>query len=109
MTEPKAGRPHMPGYGILDADKGRGLLPWSWATERLAKAHTYWVATTRVDAFCDLPLAIFYYRNSAPSKPLPHASDQDPCCRSRLLEPSWRDRRSVSIANSPGRIRNSIP
>lgn len=50
MTEPKASRPHMPGYGILDADKGRGLLPWSWATDRLAKAHTYWVATTRSDA-----------------------------------------------------------
>ena len=39
----------MPGYGILDADSGKGLLPWSWATERLAKAHTYWVATTRLD------------------------------------------------------------
>lgn len=39
----------MPGYGILDADKGKGLLPWSWATERLVKAHTYWVATTRLD------------------------------------------------------------
>ena len=45
----KAGRPHMPGYGILDADKGKGLLPWSWATERLVKARTYWVATTRPD------------------------------------------------------------
>jgi hypothetical protein len=49
MTEPKASRPQMPGYGILDADKGKGLLPWSWATERLASAHTYWVATTRAD------------------------------------------------------------
>ena len=49
MTEPKASRPHMPGYGILDADQGKGLLPWSWATERLATAHTYWVATTRRD------------------------------------------------------------
>lgn len=49
MTEPKASRPDMGGYGILDADKGKGLLPWSWATERLAKAHTYWVATTRSD------------------------------------------------------------
>jgi nitroimidazol reductase NimA-like FMN-containing flavoprotein (pyridoxamine 5'-phosphate oxidase superfamily) len=49
MTEPQASRPHMPGYGILDADKGKGLLPWSWACERLAKAHTYWVATTRAD------------------------------------------------------------
>ena len=44
--KPKASRPHMPGYGILDADKGKGLLRWSWAANRLAKAHTYWVATT---------------------------------------------------------------
>ena len=36
----------MPGYGILDADSGRGLLPWSWAAERIAKSHNYWVATT---------------------------------------------------------------
>ena len=49
MTQPKASRPHMPGYGILDADSGKGLLPWIWATERLAKARTYWVATTRPD------------------------------------------------------------
>jgi hypothetical protein len=39
----------MPGYGILDADSGRGLLPWSWATERMAKSHNYWVATTGRD------------------------------------------------------------
>lgn len=39
----------MPGYGILDANSGKGLLPWSWATERLMKAHTYWIATTRPD------------------------------------------------------------
>ena len=49
MAEPVASRPHMPGYGILEADKGNGLLPWSWATERLVKAHTYWVATVRPD------------------------------------------------------------
>lgn len=46
-AEPKASRPHMPGYGLLDADSGRGLLPWDWAVERLEKAHTYWIATTR--------------------------------------------------------------
>ena len=46
---PQPSRPHMPGYGILDADAGRGLLPWSWATERMARSHNYWVATTRPD------------------------------------------------------------
>jgi hypothetical protein len=46
---PEASRPHMPGYGVPDADSGRGLRPWTWATERLSKAHNYWLATTRPD------------------------------------------------------------
>jgi hypothetical protein len=37
----------MPGYGILPADGGRGLLPWSWAEDRLRAAHNYFLATTR--------------------------------------------------------------
>jgi hypothetical protein len=39
----------MPGYGILEANKGQGLLPWSWAQERLAKSHNYFVSTVRPD------------------------------------------------------------
>jgi hypothetical protein len=35
----------MPGYGTLDASDGTGLLPWSWAVERLAAAHDSWLAT----------------------------------------------------------------
>jgi pyridoxamine 5'-phosphate oxidase-like protein len=35
----------MPGYGILPADQGGGLLPWSWALERLRASHDFWVAT----------------------------------------------------------------
>ena len=46
MNDPIASRPHMPGYGILEAGQGTGLLPWSWATERLERSHDYWVATT---------------------------------------------------------------
>jgi hypothetical protein len=46
---PRASRPFMPGYGILDADSGRGLLPWDWAVERLAVSRNYWVATTWPD------------------------------------------------------------
>lgn len=49
MTQQKASRPYLPGYGIQDTDNGKGLLPWDWVTERLTKAHTYWVATTRSD------------------------------------------------------------
>lgn len=39
----------MPGYGILDANEGEGLLPWEWAAERLSVSHNYLVATTRPD------------------------------------------------------------
>ncbi|MDP9236616.1 MAG: pyridoxamine 5'-phosphate oxidase family protein [Chloroflexota bacterium] len=46
---PKATRPYMPGYGILPAGEGDGLLPWSWAVERLAAARNYWAVTVRPD------------------------------------------------------------
>ena len=49
MVEPTASRPHMPGYGILGPNDGTGLLRWSWATERLAASHDYWLATVRPD------------------------------------------------------------
>jgi PPOX class probable F420-dependent enzyme len=45
--QPVADRPHMPGYGIAGPDGGSGLLPWSWATDRLTASHDYWVATVR--------------------------------------------------------------
>jgi hypothetical protein len=47
MRRPKAGRPELPGYGI--AKSREGLLPWSWAVERLSASHNYWVGTTRPD------------------------------------------------------------
>ena len=49
MAEPHAQRPYMPGYGIQGPDEGAGLLPWSWATERLTRSHDYWLATVRPD------------------------------------------------------------
>ncbi|HYA68909.1 MAG TPA: pyridoxamine 5'-phosphate oxidase family protein [Acidimicrobiales bacterium] len=49
MVEPAARRPHMPGYGILGADEGGGLLPWSWAEARLVGSRDYWVATVGAD------------------------------------------------------------
>ena len=33
----------MPGYGIATGDQG--LLPWSWAEERLRASHDFWLAT----------------------------------------------------------------
>ena len=41
------GRPHVPGYGIPETDEG--VLPWSFALERLERAQNYWIATTRPD------------------------------------------------------------
>lgn len=49
MLEPRADRPHMPGYGTLPPDEGSGLLPWSWALKRLRDSHDYWVSTVWPD------------------------------------------------------------
>src|SRR5688572_33508305 len=45
----RASRPYMPGYGTLGPDEGSGLLPWSWAEERLVASHDYWVTSTWPD------------------------------------------------------------
>lgn len=49
-AEPTATRPFMPGYGVVAADEGRGLLAWSWVERRLADTHDYWLATVRPPA-----------------------------------------------------------
>jgi Pyridoxamine 5'-phosphate oxidase len=49
MTEPRASRPHMPGYDLRGPEEGTGLLPWSWAEERLTASHDYWLATVWPD------------------------------------------------------------
>jgi nitroimidazol reductase NimA-like FMN-containing flavoprotein (pyridoxamine 5'-phosphate oxidase superfamily) len=41
---PRAGRPHIPDYGISTSSKG--LLPWKWAEQRLKKSREYWFVTT---------------------------------------------------------------
>jgi hypothetical protein len=35
LERPLATRPVMPGYGILDALSGEGLLPWNWALDHV--------------------------------------------------------------------------
>jgi hypothetical protein len=45
LDDPKASRPHMPGYGLPSGNKG--LLPWSWAEQRLRKSHNYWITTVK--------------------------------------------------------------
>src|SRR5690348_7591741 len=46
VAVPSNDRPYMPGYGIKGPSEGTGLLPWAWATERLASARNYWLSTT---------------------------------------------------------------
>lgn len=48
-AEPVSARPYMPGYGTLPATEGTGLLPWSWALERLTQSHDFWLATVTAD------------------------------------------------------------
>ena len=40
----------MPGYGTRPADEGTGLLPWSWAEERLVASRNYWMVTVWPDS-----------------------------------------------------------
>jgi nitroimidazol reductase NimA-like FMN-containing flavoprotein (pyridoxamine 5'-phosphate oxidase superfamily) len=44
---PRAERPNIPEYGIPESRKG--LLPWTWAEQRLKKSHNYWLITTYPD------------------------------------------------------------
>jgi hypothetical protein len=44
---PKASRPQAAGYGFPQTTKG--LLPWSWAEQRLKKSHNYWITTVKPD------------------------------------------------------------
>ena len=39
----------MPGYGLRPASEGTGLLPWSWAQERLESSHNYWLVSNWPD------------------------------------------------------------
>ncbi|HEY1678611.1 MAG TPA: pyridoxamine 5'-phosphate oxidase family protein [Candidatus Sulfotelmatobacter sp.] len=47
VPSPKSSRPQAPGYGFPDSMKG--LLPWSWAEQRLKKSHNYWITTVKPD------------------------------------------------------------
>jgi len=44
---PIASRIAAPGYGFPKGAKG--LLPWSWAEQRLKKSHNYWITTVKQD------------------------------------------------------------
>jgi hypothetical protein len=45
--KPHSSRIATPGYGFPKGSKG--LLPWSWAQQRLKKSHNYWITTVKPD------------------------------------------------------------
>ena len=47
LRRPQASRISTPGYGFSKGTKG--LLPWSWAEQRLKKSHNYWITTVKPD------------------------------------------------------------
>jgi nitroimidazol reductase NimA-like FMN-containing flavoprotein (pyridoxamine 5'-phosphate oxidase superfamily) len=46
---PKADRPFAPGYGIVGAKNGKGLLPWTWVAKKMERCRTFWLATIHAD------------------------------------------------------------
>ena len=44
-SNPRADRPFAPGYGIVGAAGGKGLLPWSWVARKMNGCRTFWLAT----------------------------------------------------------------
>jgi nitroimidazol reductase NimA-like FMN-containing flavoprotein (pyridoxamine 5'-phosphate oxidase superfamily) len=44
-SQPKADRPFAPGYGIVGAEEGKGLLPWAWVGGKMNRCRTFWLAT----------------------------------------------------------------
>lgn len=45
QSQPKADRPFAPGYGIVGAEDGKGLLPWTWVTKQMNACRTFWIAS----------------------------------------------------------------
>jgi nitroimidazol reductase NimA-like FMN-containing flavoprotein (pyridoxamine 5'-phosphate oxidase superfamily) len=43
--QPKADRPFAPGYGIVGAEDGKGLLQWAWVARKMNNCRTFWLAT----------------------------------------------------------------
>ena len=81
---PKSSRPYMPGYGL---PKGKeGLLPWTWAEQRLKKSHNYWISTTRPDGRPHLMViwglwidGAFYFSSGAQSRKAKNLENNPHC------------------------------
>jgi len=72
-AEPAPSRIHMPGYDLPEGTDG--LMPWSWAQQRLERSHNYWLATVRPDGRPHLMIvwglwhgAVFYFSTGSRSR-----------------------------------------
>ena len=72
-VEPVASRLHAPGYDLPEGPDG--LMPWSWAEQRLAGSHNYWLATVRQDGRPHLMIVwglwragVFYFSTGSRSR-----------------------------------------
>jgi nitroimidazol reductase NimA-like FMN-containing flavoprotein (pyridoxamine 5'-phosphate oxidase superfamily) len=44
-SQPEADRPFAPGYGIVGAKEGKGLLSWTWVARKMNPCRTFWLST----------------------------------------------------------------
>jgi PPOX class probable F420-dependent enzyme len=77
----------MPGYGILEASEGEGLLPWSWFEARLTRSRSYWLATVRPDGRPHvMPVwavwdgVLLWFSSSLDSRKVRNLRGQPHCC-----------------------------
>lgn len=84
---PESSRPTLPAeYGIQGVDEGKGLLPWSWATDRLARSRGYWLASMQPNGAPHMVVIWgvwqddrFYFATSANSRKA-HNLEANPRC-----------------------------
>jgi pyridoxamine 5'-phosphate oxidase-like protein len=86
VKRPIVSRPDMPGYGLQPAGEGTGLLPWSWAEERLTESRNYWLVSRWPDGRPHaMPVwgiwheSAFWFSSSKPSRKAKNLS-ADPRC-----------------------------
>ncbi len=109
VAEPKASRPSMPEYGLLDAPDGKGLIPWRLAVQCLSKSHNYIVATTRPDGrpHC-MPVwgvwidNVFYFSTARSSRKA-HNLKSNPNC---VVCPESDNQTSIVVEGVAGEITN---
>jgi hypothetical protein len=88
-SQPKPSRIHAPGYGFPKGTKG--LLPWSWAEQRLKKSHNYWITTIT-------PATIGGAKQPAPHTMVVWGLWQDGCF---LFSTGNQSRKARNLAENP--------